>query len=447
MGCIEELAAALGSAMRCGDEAGARYCSDMSGTGGSVPLAVICPRSTEEVSAVLRICHRHGQAVVPQGGMTGLAGGGNPAPGDIVLSLERLSGVEEIDTASALMTVRAGTPLEVAQEAARDKGLMLALDLGSRGSCQIGGNLATNAGGIRVIRYGVAREQVLGLEAVLADGTVVSSMNRMIKNNTGLDLKHLFIGTEGTLGVITRAVLRLHPDPGPVTTALCAATTFDRVIAFLRHARSCLAGLMAFEVMWQDYYRITAGTMSERFFAEDWPFWIIVEHTSSAHLQDCLAAALEQGLIADSVIAQSQAQARAFWAVREGLAIERFPNLLNFDVSLSIALIGDFADRCAARLRTRFPAAHVSFYGHIGDGNVHICVSTAYRDGEGPHDIDAIVYAAVRDMNGAISAEHGIGTLKRAYLGYTRSPAELAVMRAVKQALDPAQILNRGKLL
>jgi FAD/FMN-containing dehydrogenase len=381
--------------------------------------------------------------------MTGLAGGGNPGKHDVVLSLERFSGVEEIDTAAAVMTVRAGTPLEMAQKAAAEQGFLLALDLGSRGSCQIGGNLSTNAGGIRVIRYGMARDQVLGLEAVLADGTIVSSLNRMIKNNTGLDLKQLFIGTEGTLGIITRATLRLHPDPGPLATALCALTSYDSVVRFLRSALGSLGQVMAFEAMWRDYYRITADLMPAPFFAADWPFWVIIEHAGEdvRKFEIFLTEALEQGIIRDTIIAQSEAQARAMWKVREGLAIEKFPNLLNFDVSLPTARIGAYADSCRSALLARWPDAHVSFYGHIGDANVHICVSTEYGLGKSMHDVDEIVYGELRAFGGAISAEHGIGTLKRPYLPYSRKPEELALMRAIKAAMDPAGILNPGKVL
>ncbi len=449
MDCLDELRGALGSGVIAGAGIGARYVSDKSETGRESPLAVLRPRTTGEVSLALGICNRHNQPVVPQGGMTGLAGGANPRAGDVVLSLELLRGVEEIDAASGVMTVWAGTPLEEAQQAAAAAGLMLALDLGSRGSCQVGGNLSTNAGGIRVIRYGVARDQVLGLEAVLADGTIVSSMNRMIKNNTGLDLKHLFIGTEGTLGIITRATLRLHPAPGPIQTALCALDSYAHVVEFLRTAQAGLGNVIAFEAMWRDYFSITARTMPVKFFDQEWPFWVILEHASAntGPFEDFLSASLENGIMTDTVIAQSEAQTRDFWTVREGLGIEKFANLLNFDVSLPVALIGEFAEVCESDLKARWPDAHVSFYGHIGDGNVHICVSAEYAAHESAHDVDEIVYSRVRQFSGSISAEHGIGTLKKDFLGYSRSPAELALMRTIKAALDPRNILNPGKLL
>jgi FAD/FMN-containing dehydrogenase len=344
--------------------------------------------------------------------------------------------------------VKAGTPLETCQRAAAEAGLFLALDLGARGSCQIGGNLATNAGGIRVIRYGMAREQVLGLEAVLADGTVVTSLNKMLKNNAGYDLKQIFIGSEGTLGLITRAVLRLHPPPGEIVTALCALAAFDDVVTLLRRAQGRLGGIVAFEAMWRDYFAFNAAALGLSFFADEHGFWAIIESTMEKDaVESFLAACIEDGLVADALIAQSEAQARQIWSVREGYPIEKLPNLLNFDVSLPIARIGAYAEACTAALLAKWPAAHVSFYGHVGDSNVHICVSTLYGSGEDMHSVDDIVYGTLKGFGGSISAEHGIGTLKRPYLHVSRSPAELALMRQLKQALDPAGILNPGKVI
>ena len=449
MTLVDDLRAALGhSAVLTGADIGARHVSDKSETGTTAPLAVVRPRTVEEVSAALKLCHAAGAPVIAHGGMTGLAGGGNPCGNEIVISLELLRGIEEIDTASATMTVKAGTPLEECQTAAANAGLFLALDLGSRGSCQIGGNLSTNAGGIRVIRYGMAREQVLGLEAVLADGTIVTSMNKMLKNNAGYDLKHLFIGSEGTLGIITRAVLRLHPPTGEITTVLCAVSSYDDVVSLLRRAQGELGGVVAFEAMWREYFEFNATALKLSFFAEPHPFWVILESTEYAEtIETFLGACLEDGLLQDALIAQSHAQARDIWSVREGYPIEKLPNLLNFDVSLPIAQIGDFAVVCGKALHARWPASHNSFYGHVGDSNVHICVSVEYGPGEDMHDVDGIVYGVLKDYGGSISAEHGIGTLKRPYLHISRSPAELALMRSLKAALDPKGILNPGKVI
>ena len=446
MNLIDALTAVVGEGgVLEGDAMGRKPFGDMSLTGTSLPRALVRPRSTEEVSAVLRLCHEALVPVIAQGGLTGLAGGANPSGDEIALSLERLRGIEEIDAASATMVVKAGTPLEECQAAAAEKGLFLALDLGSRGSCHIGGNLATNAGGIRVIRYGMAREQVLGLEAVLADGTILSSMNRMLKNNAGYDLKHLFIGSEGTLGIITRAVLRLHPPPGEITTVLCAAERYEDVVTLLRRAQSALGGIVAYEAMWREYFRFNTRALGLSFFEKDHGFAVIIESTHEpAAVERFLAGALDDGLIADAIVARSTREAREIWSVREGYPIDTLPNLMNFDVSLPIGQIGDYAEACTTALLKRWPDAHVSFFGHVGDSNVHICFSAREADA---HDVDEIVYGVLGGYHGSISAEHGIGTLKRPWLHLSRSPAEIALMRGLKQALDPRGILNPGKVI
>jgi FAD/FMN-containing dehydrogenase len=453
---VRELLAALGAeAVLSGGAVEDRHAADWSGLDPARPLAVVKPRSTAEVATALRLCHARGQTVVPQGGLTGLAGGATPRARDIAVALERLRGIEEIDADAATMTVLAGTPLEEAQRAAEAAGFYLALDLGARGSCQVGGNVATNAGGNRVIRYGMAREQVLGLEAVLADGTVLDCRNKMLKNNAGYDLKQLFIGSEGTLGIVTRVVLRLHPRPRGRATAFAAAPGYAAVVALLRRAQGALGGVSAFEALWPDFYRFVTDhpDTKSKPLPDGSPFYLLIEHlgfdpaADAARFEALLAEALAAGEIADAVIAQSDGQAREFWVVREGLAIDTLPGLINFDVSLPIGAIGDFAERCGQALRARWPTAHVFFYGHIGDSNLHISVAATFGPGESIHDVDDIVYGEVRARGGSISAEHGIGRLKRDYLGHCRAPAELALMQALKAALDPRGILNPGKVL
>lgn len=368
MALVDELKAALGEdAVLAGGGVGERYRSDESRSGRTLPLAVLRPASVEAISLAMAICDRHGQSVVPQGGLTGLAGGANPGKGDIAISLERFSGVEEIDVAAATMTVRAGTPLETAQRAAEEAGFLLPIDLGSRGSCQIGGNIATNAGGIRVIRHGVTRDNVLGLEVVLADGAVLASLNKTMKNNTGYDLRQIFVGSEGTLGIITRAVLKLKPLPSRRSTALCATASYDKVISLLRMAKLMLANVSAFEVMWDSYFRFNAQALGLTFFDVDHLFLIIVEEDlfgsdlGGERFEAFLAAAFEEGLIDDALIAQSEKEARNFWSVREGYAMDKMlPSLVNLDVSMAIGHIGDYAAECGKALLTRFPGAHVS---------------------------------------------------------------------------------------
>lgn len=423
--------------------------SDASRTGRHLPDALLRPATVAEVSAALAICHRHRVPVVPQGGMTGLAGGAQPEPGMVALSLSRLSGIEEIDGEAMAMVVRAGTVLEVAQKAAEAAGFLLPIDLGARGSCQIGGNIATNAGGLRVIRDGMTRDNLLGIEAVLADGTVLSQMTRVVKNNTGYDLRHVFAGSEGTLGVITRAVIRLRPLPGPRATVLAALPDYGSVMRLLAMARADLPGLSAFEAMWRDYFAFSQGLAGPVLFADPPPLAVILEADEGPAFDMLLERAYEAGLVTDALVARSQADARAFWDLREGHAIDAaLPGLINLDVSLAPGRLDDFAQASRAALQARFAGLHVSFFGHVADGNVHVAVGLPGGGTETEvHEVDAIVYAIVREMGGSISAEHGIGTLKRDWIGHSRSVAELAAMRRIKAAFDPEGLMNPGKVL
>jgi FAD/FMN-containing dehydrogenase len=453
---LAALREALGDdAVRVGEQIGERSMTDWTRHEPTRAAALLLPRTTEQVSQALAICHTAHQAVVPQGGMTGLAGGAIPRATDIALSLERLTGVEEIDPASATMTVWAGTTLQTAQEAATQAGFELALDLGARGSCQIGGNLATNAGGNRVIQSGTARDQVLGLEVVLANGAVLSSLGKMVKNNTGYDLKHWFIGSEGTLGVITRAVLRLHPQRAARHTALVALDNYDAAVSLLRRLSTRFGNdIGAFEIMWPDFYDFgvaLTGTRSP--FAKAHPLYALIEHASFDAADDgerfaaALTEALDAHAIRDAVIAQSLADARALWAVRECTA--EFPvklDPINFDVSLPIGEIGTFVDRCRAALDRQWPGNQSYFFGHIGDSNLHLTVDGHSVPGVAHHAVYAFVYEMLGPLHGSVSAEHGIGSLKREFLPISRSREELAAMAAIKQALDPHGILNPGKL-
>ena len=447
---------ALGAdAVRVGEQIGERSMTDWTRHEPTRAAALLLPRTTEQVAQALAICHAAHQPVVPQGGMTGLAGGAIPRAADIALSLERMTGVEEIDPASATMTVLAGTTLQTAQEAAAQAGFELALDLGARGSCQIGGNLATNAGGNRVIQSGTARDQVLGLEVVLANGAVLSSLGKMVKNNTGYDLKHWFIGSEGTLGIITRAVLRLHPQRAARHTALVALNNYDAAVSLLRRLSTRFGNdIGAFEIMWPDFYDFGVALTDARSpFAEAHPLYALIEHASFDAADDgerfaaALAEALDTQVIRDAVIAQSVADARALWAVRECTA--EFPvrlDPINFDVSLPIGEIGTFVERCRAALDRQWPGNESYFFGHIGDSNLHLTVDGRSLPGVDHHAVYAFVYEMLGPLHGSVSAEHGIGLLKREFLPISRSPEELAAMAAIRQALDPHGILNPGKL-
>jgi len=459
---LQELLEKLGpTAVLTGNSLPVRNHNDYSGMLPSRPLAVVRPSDTQGISTVMHLCNLHGIAVVPQGGLTGLCGGARAGEDQIALSMERMVGIEEIDPASATMTVRAGTPLETVQQAAADAGFFCPLDLGARGSCAIGGNLSTNAGGNRVIRYGMAREMVLGLEAVLADGTVVTSMNKMIKNNAGFDLKHLFIGSEGTLGIITRIVLKMFPKPASTMTAICAAADFETVLRLLSSARSELGPLLsAFEVMWPDYWTFatTQAPGVRNPFGVDAPpraAYVLIEALGTDPTLDAprfeawLGRLLENGVIPDAAVAQSVADASAFWGVRDacGELHTLWPRHMAFDIGLPVAAMDEYARRCKEKLAERVPGCLSVFYGHIGDGNMHIVaflpgVATQPKD-----DVEEVVYELVRAYHGTVSAEHGIGTLKQRWLGHARTPEEIALMRTLKGALDPKNLLNPGKVV
>jgi len=426
--------------------------------GGCQARAIARPATTAEVSAVLRLCHEAGQSVVTHGGLTGLVGGARTGAGDLVLSLERMTGIGNVDSVNRTLTVEAGAPLQKVQEAAEEAGFLFPLDLGARGSCTIGGNISTNAGGNSVIRYGMTREQVLGVEAVLADGTVISSMKDVIKNNTGYDLKQLFVGSEGTLGIVTRAVLRLRPRPRSRDTALLAIESFDKVAAFLRAMDSALGGtLSAFEVMWNDFYRLIVADDGAHGQPLDGShaFYVLLEatggHEESDHqrFEEALEEAFAAGLIADAVIAQSRQQREDLWAIRDDVEVmmtKLYPPM-TFDISLSIPLLDGYVQEVRAGLAERWPDSRLVTFGHLGDGNIHLVLTVGSLDAEDVHGVEEIVYGALGRRGGVISAEHGIGLEKRAYLHHSRSPEEIALMQALKTALDPKNILNPGKIL
>jgi FAD/FMN-containing dehydrogenase len=441
-----------------GADIDARYHTDMAGVAVPPPLAVMRPRSTEDVSTFLKLCHDARVPVTTQGGMTGLVRATMPLAGEVVLSMERMNAIEEVDTGGGVVITQTGVPLQRLQERVGENGFMFPLDLGARGSCTIGGNISTNAGGNRVIRYGMTRDLVLGLEAVLADGTILKGVRKYIKNNTGIDLKQLFVGTEGTLGVVTRAALRIFPAPAEQQVALCALESFDKVRALLDLARTRLAGdLTAFEVMWNEYYRLTTELVKgvAAPLPTNHPFYVLLEASGSdaerirSDLEGMLETALEKGIILDATIASSGAAAAAIWKIRDssvelGRAIG--PNGVGFDISLAIGEMLAFADRVNRELKEKIDSdAYAIVFGHAGDGNLHVNVrySPAVDKYE---EVTKLVYGITADFAGSISAEHGIGLLKRPYLKLSRTEEEIETMRTLKRALDPHGILNPGRI-
>ncbi len=413
---------------------------------------LVRPRSTEEVSRAMRVCHEHNQPVIAHGGLTGLVESALTTESDVVISLERMNEIETVNPLERTMVVQSGVILQTIQETAAEHGLMFPLDLGGRGSCTIGGNISTNAGGNRVIRYGMTRDMVLGLEAVLADGTIVSSMNQMIKNNAGYDLKQLFIGTEGTLGIVTRAVLRCREEVANQPTMLVGIESFQKLVQFLKTADKGLRGcLSAFEVMWQNYYQLvtTPPAKNQAPLADTYPFYVLVEAMGATDdaVEEMLGAALESGEVADAVIAQSEAQRMQIWALRDDVeqAFQYAPVFL-FDVSLRIPFMEDYVNQVNEGLTAAFPD-FVNFpLGHMGDGNLHFAISVGSDETEARRKVEACVYEPLAAIGGSVSAEHGVGLEKKPYLDISRNDAEVALMRTLKQALDPKGLLNPGKI-
>lgn len=429
-----------------------RYKSDETHGASAEPAFLVRPASTEQVSAVLGVCNRFRQAVVPQGGRTGMARAALPQEGELILSLERMRAVEEIDEQAFTMTVQAGTPLAAVQEAAAKAGLFFPVDIGARGSCTIGGMIATNAGGNQVLRYGMMRDNVLGVEVVLADGTVLPMLNKMLKNNAGFDLKQLFIGSEGTLGIITRAVLRLRPEAPRRAGALCALESYESVVSLLRRIERLLpARLTAYEVMWQGYYRAACRAVGGSPPCPDrHPLFVlleIVEADARDSVAEILAAAIEEGIISDAVVTQSDAELGKLWQIRDaiGRLVAGMKLVEPFDVSIPIGNIGRFVECLSERLTADIPGCQALFFGHIADSNLHLALELPVESAR--QLAEERVYSAVREFSGSISAEHGIGMLKRSYLGYTRSAPEIALMRQLRGVLDPNGILSPGRVV
>ncbi len=428
--------------------------------------AVVRPGSAAEVAAVLRACAAQGATVVPQGGNTGLVGGGVPDDSgtQVLLSLQRMNRIRAIDAANLTLTAEAGCVLQALQQAAAAQGLLLPLSLAAEGSCTIGGNLATNAGGTQVLRWGNARELCLGLEVVTADGEVWDGLGGLRKDNTGYDLRDLFIGSEGTLGVITAATLKLAPQPAAVCTALAACADLDACVALLQLARARLgAGLTGFEVM----NAFSLQLVARHFPALPRPLpgaaWTVLleqsdvegEAAARARFEALLEAAVERGLVDDAVVAESLAQSRALWHVREAIPLAQAEEGLNIkhDIALPVSAIPAFCTRTDAALLARWPGARLVNFGHLGDGNLHYNLQAPPgADGaaflrEHEPAVNALVYDAVAEAGGSFSAEHGVGQLKRHEMAARKHPVALALMRRVKVALDPQGLLNPGRVL
>jgi FAD/FMN-containing dehydrogenase len=417
-----------------------------------LPAALILPRTTEHVAKALKICNAHKRAVVTQGGMTGLAAGAHPREGEIALSLERMVGIEEVDTAAGTITALAGTTLQTIQDAAEQAGFFCAIDLGARGSCTIGGNVSTNAGGNQVLRFGMTRKNILGLEVVLADGEIVRSLNKMMKNNAGYDWTQYFIGAEGTLGVITRVVVMLQPKPSDIQTAVVAVTNTEAAIRLLRRAQGALpGGLLVFEAMWSEFYQIATGIMGLNApVSPDHELAILMEAPGTREdFEAFLATAYEEGLLLDAAIAQSRGERDRMWALRESVYehYKYLPKQVGFDISIPISRMEEAVQALRVELPDVMPGTIFVIFGHLADSNIHVNVMPPEMPAGMKARIEHIVYQITARLGGSVSAEHGIGQTKRPYLALSRTEAELALMRRIKTALDPNGVLNPGRVL
>ena len=419
------------------------------------------PATTAEVSAILAICNESGTPVVPQAGNTGLVGAQIPFEDEVLLSLTRLNRIRAFDVEDASIVAEAGVVLEAAQDAADDKGLMLPLSLAAEGSCTIGGTLSTNAGGVNVLRYGMAREQVLGIEAVLADGRVLDLLRTLRKDNTGYDLKQLFIGAEGTLGIVTAAALKLFPKPAMHCTAFLAVPGVKGAVGLLARLQSATGGLVnAFEILPRIGLELVLAHIPETSdpFGAPSPWYVLAEVSGMDALKEVFERVLEEafddGSVSDAVIAASETQRAALWKLRESMseAQKKDGPSLKHDISVPVAAVADFIAKASAAVVAKLPDGRPVAFGHLGDGNIHFNIQAAKGADMASFlarwdEIARIVHDLVRDFGGSFSAEHGIGVMKRADLKRYKSPVEVDLMHALKRTLDPKNILNPGKLV
>ena len=430
-------------------------------------LAVVRPGSTAEVAQVVKACAAAGVSIVPQGGNTGLVVGSTPDDSgtQVVLSLQRMQAVRAVDAANLTMTVEAGCILQNLQDTAEKAGFMFPLSLAAEGSCTIGGNLATNAGGTQVLRYGNTRELCLGLEVVTADGEIWSGLSGLRKDNTGYDLRNLFVGSEGTLGIITAATLKLVPQPAAQLTAWAAVPSLDHAVTLLGLAHQHLgAGLTGFEVMGQFALGLVAKHYPQQRVPlyQDTPWCVLLENSDSEsethareRFEHLLELAMEQGCVTDAVVAENLAQARALWHVRESISMAQAEEGLNIkhDISIPVSRIPAFVLHTDALLTAQIPGVRLVNFGHLGDGNLHYNVQ-APAEGDAAEflrtqedRVNTLVFDAVMAHGGSISAEHGVGSLKVDHLEHYKSPVALVLMRSIKEALDPQNLMNPGRVV
>jgi FAD/FMN-containing dehydrogenase len=421
-------------------------------------VAVVLPASTQEVAAILQLCNQLKQEVVVHGGLTNLVGGTETQPHQLVLSLERMNTIEEVDPISKTLTAQAGVIIENLIDAAAERDLMLPLNFGAKGSAQIGGALATNAGGLRVFRFGMTRQLVLGLEYVLPDGRIVSSLKKIIKDNSGYDLKQLLIGSEGTLGIITKVVLRLTQAPKTRSSALVGVQNYAKVLDLLKHLDKGLGGtLSGFELMWQHTFETmtTPPSIHTAPLPKDYPYYVFIETMGNdpendfLRLETLITEALETDIILDGVLAQTQRELNTIWQIREDVSVlaAQAQDDQHFDISLPIPKIGSIIDSITQELHALSFVDRIFTFGHVADGNIHFIIGKKQNSPEIIKAINEVVYRQLKENNGSVSAEHGIGLHKKDYLNTSKSEVEIAIMKQLKTLFDPHQILNPKRII
>ncbi|MBF4985709.1 FAD-binding oxidoreductase [Nonlabens mediterrranea] len=424
------------------------------------PLNAMCllmPASTQEVSSIMKICFKNDLPVVVHGGLTNLVGSTETTGNEVVISTERLNKIEEIDSSSRTMTVQSGVILEHVHDAAASVDLLFPLNFGARGSAQIGGVISTNAGGLRVLKYGMTRQLILGIEAVTADGTIISSMKKIIKDNSAYDIKQLFIGSEGTLGIVTKAILKLEEAPSSRNAAYIGFNHYDNVVSFLKYIDAHLAGkLSGFELIWRNSYeQMTSVSHAVRPpLPYDYNYYVLIEALGShpqndhAEFQILLEKALEKEQILDAVMAQSPSDVEWFFRIREDVnnLVDFMKHDQHFDISLPIPLIGDYIGDRYESLAQIEGVEQIYAFGHVADGNIHFMIGKTHLGLDLKKEIDHCIYDGLKEIGGSVSAEHGIGTHKKDYLNLCRTPEEIILMKSLKSSMDPKGLLNPGKI-
>ncbi|MDG2448590.1 MAG: FAD-binding oxidoreductase [Saprospiraceae bacterium] len=457
---IDELIEKLGpDRVLIGEDVKERYTHIWKMDQGLDAVAVLLPRSTEELSKAMSVCHKYGQTVNVHGGLTNLVGATETSENEVVISLEKMNQIEEVDDTSRTITVQAGVKLEEVQNAAKDYGLLFPLNFGAKGSAHMGGVISTNAGGLRVVRYGMTRALVLGIEAVLADGTIVNSLKKVIKDNSAYDLKHLFVGSEGTLGIITRAVLKLVESPKSRNSAFVAFNDFSKVVEFLKFMDGGLAGTMSgFELIWHDcYVAMTSAPATMRPpLPQDYKYYVLIESlggdqdTDRERMQSLLEEAVEKEMILDAAMALNESDLNWFWTIREDVHVfvSKCTVDQHFDISMPLVHIGPVVDDILDKLKDipNVEQEHRFVFGHVADGNVHLVIGKDTDDPKVTLAVNDVIYSPLKALGGSVSAEHGIGTHKKAYLPLCRSEEEITLMKTLKKSMDPKGILNPGRV-